>query len=69
MRIYTSQNDPIDFCGECAPDSDEAEQLYANLGDGPDGRGNCYGYDDDHPSYEGEGYRCSKCGVELKDDD
>lgn len=69
MRIYTSCSDPIDFCGNCAPDSDEAEERYGNLGDGPDGRGNCFGYDDDHPPYEGEGYRCHDCGKELTDED
>jgi hypothetical protein len=28
MRIYTSSSDPLDFCKSCAPDEDEAEELY-----------------------------------------
>src|SRR6185369_1162587 len=24
-------------------------------------KGDCFGYDSDHPPYEGEGYRCTKC--------
>ncbi|MGJ4945149.1 hypothetical protein ACQR1W_31630 [Bradyrhizobium sp. HKCCYLS1011] len=69
MRIYTSCSDPIDFCKRCAPDEDEAQERYGNLGDGPDGRGNCFGYDDDHPPYGGENYTCAECGEELTDED
>lgn len=59
MRIYTSCSDPIDFCKNCFPDADEGEERYGDVGDGPDGRGNCYDYDcydydSDHPPYEGE---------------
>ena len=37
MRIYNSCSDPLDFCKQCAPDEGEAEELYGNLGDGPNG--------------------------------
>jgi hypothetical protein len=69
-RIYTSTSDPIDFCRLHFPATEaEAERLYGNLGDGPDGRGNCFGYDDDHPDYTNEGYRCTTCKRELTEDD
>lgn len=69
MRIYTSCSDPIDFCKHCFPDANKAEERYGDVGDGPDGRGNCYDYDSDHPPYEGEGYTCEECGRELTDED
>lgn len=55
-RIYTSASDPIDFCVKHMPDATKGCKLYGNVGDGPDGRGNCYG-----PPYEDEDYRCEKC--------
>ncbi len=69
-RIYTSANDPLDFCSLCWPTEKVAKEDYANVGDGPDGRGNCFGYGEEHPGYEGEGYRCEICEIELeaKDD-
>lgn len=67
-RIYTSQSDPIDFCAEHFPDQDFAFDLYGNLGDGPDGRGNCFSWDDDHPAYEPEHYFCEVCGRPLDHD-
>lgn len=60
-RIYASNNDPYDFCVKCFPHEDEAQELYGKLGDGPDDRGNCYGYDEGHPPYEGEDYHCENC--------
>ena len=69
MRIYTSTNDPLDFCKKCFPSEDEANDRYENLGDGPDGRGNCFGYEEDHPDYCGLNYKCVQCGVLLKDID
>ena len=69
-RIYTSASDPIDLCKKCFPDSeDEAFEEYGNLGDGPDDRGNCFGYDCDHPDYEDTDYCCDKCGRPLSDKD
>ncbi|WP_439398571.1 hypothetical protein ACRQ5Q_14735 [Bradyrhizobium sp. PMVTL-01] len=64
-RIYTSCSDPLDFCRECFPSEDEAEDAYGNLGDGQDGRGNCFGYNEDHPDYEDTDYRCETCKTPL----
>ncbi len=60
-RIYTSTSDPLDFCQRCFPGEETAKKRYANLGDGPDGRGNCFDWNSDHPPYEGEDYQCEKC--------
>lgn len=71
-RIYTSASDPLDFCKECFPfTEDEAFELYGDVGDGPDGRGNCFGYNDDHPPYEDDPYmyRCHTCKKVLTDED
>ena len=64
-RIFTSANDPLNFCRKCWPTETRAFELYGNLGDGPDGRGNCYGYDEDHPSYDDGEYRCCSCRKKL----
>lgn len=70
MRVYTSASDPLDFCKKHAPKTEEAAfKKYGNHGDGPDGRGNCFGFDCDHPSYEEMGYRCHTCNKLLTDDD
>ncbi|ARQ95242.1 hypothetical protein [Bradyrhizobium phage BDU-MI-1] len=68
-RIYSSCSDPIDFCKKCFPHEDEAIDQFGDVGDGPDGRGNCFDYDSDHPPYGGEGYTCEECGKELTDED
>ncbi len=70
-RIYDSSSSPLDFCKKCFShlDEDEAFDLYGHSGDGPDDRGNCFGFDDSHPDYEGEGYRCHECKVLLTDHD
>lgn len=66
MRIYTSAGNPLDFCSTCFPKTEEqAAELYGNLGDGPDGRGDCFGYAEEHPDYDGENYRCTTCGKRL----
>jgi hypothetical protein len=66
MRIRTSGSDPMDFHRRCAPKTEaDAFKKYGNLGDGPDGRGNCFTFDDDHPDYDGEEYTCEKCGKLL----
>jgi hypothetical protein len=67
-RIYTSCSDPLDFCQRCFPSEARAERAYGDVGDGPDGRGNCFGYDAEHPSYDGEDYTCERCGKRLTDD-
>jgi hypothetical protein len=68
MRLYTSQSEPLDFCRKCFPSEEEAKRLYANIGEGPDGRGNCFCYDDDHPDYSENrdmGYTCWFCKKKL----
>lgn len=65
-RIYASNNDPIDFCRKCFPvDEAVAVAAYGNKGDGPDGRGNCFEHDADHPDYNGEDYHCVRCQKRL----
>ena len=44
MRIYTSANDPLDFCKRHFPSEAAAELRYGNLGAGPDRRGNCFAW-------------------------
>lgn len=71
MRIYTSASDPIDFCRRHFPSEAQAQARYGNVGDGPDGRGNCFSYDDDHPPYEDDPdmYRCATCRKVLTEND
>jgi len=66
-RIYTSQSEPLDFCLDCFPLEAAAALIYGNLGDGPDGRGNCFAYDAAHPNYEDDPgfYVCEICGEVL----
>lgn len=65
-RIYDSTSSPIDYCRKCFPKTEEeALELHGNQGDGPDGRGNCFGWDEDHPDYDGEDYTCEKCRRRL----
>ncbi len=68
-RIYDSTSGPIDFCNECFPSEDEAFEEYGDVGEGPDGRGNCYDYRSDHPSYDCDIYTCYKCKKELTEFD
>lgn len=68
-RVYTSTNDPMDFCRKCFPAEEAAKKMYGDLGDGPDGRGNCFGWDAEHPDYQGEDYRCVICGTRLRSRD
>jgi hypothetical protein len=71
-RIYDSTSDPIDYCRRCFdrhfPTEAKAFAEHGDKGDGPDGRGNCFGYDSDHPPYEHEDY-CAKCKRPLTADD
>lgn len=64
-RVYTSQSDPVDFCKKCFPDEQEAIEKYGDIGNGPDGRGNCFEHNADHPPYEGEEYDCELCRKRL----
>ena len=71
-RIYDSANDPLDFCVRCYPTEGMAATKYGNValtGEGPDGRGNCFGYDAEHPDYEYEDYKCTSCHRRLKGKD
>jgi len=64
-RIQDSRADMHDFCLRCMPSGEGGRAEFGDLGDGPDGRGNCYNFDVEHPDYHGEGYRCEKCGKTL----
>ncbi len=67
-RIYDSTSGPIDYCNVHFPKTEElAYKLHGNVGDGPDGRGNCFGYDCPHPDYEDDPdmYQCAACGKVL----
>jgi hypothetical protein len=67
-RIYTSANDPLDFCADCFPDCAEAEEDYGDIGTAPEG--NCFEHNAEHPLYEGWGYTCERCKKKLtKEDD
>jgi hypothetical protein len=70
-RVYAGNNDPIDYCQQHFPDQAAAQQLHGVqlTGEGPDGRGDCFEHDAAHPDYEGLGYSCATCGVELTADD
>ena len=71
-RIYDSASDPLDFCKRCFPGEKTAEKRYANItvtGDGPDGRGNCFGYNEGHPPYEDTDYKCHTCNRNLGEKD
>lgn len=71
-RIYNAANDPLDFCKRCFPGEKTAVKRYANgakIGDGPDGRGNCYDYNSDHPPYEDTDYTCITCKRKLGEND
>ncbi len=69
-RIFTSNNDPIDFCNKCFPAEEDMIAKYGNIGDGPDGRGNCFEYDAEHPNYADFGdYQCQTCRKRLKEKD
>lgn len=69
-RIYTSTSDPEDFCLRHFPPTEaRAFERFGHLGDGPDGRGNCFGYDAEHPDYGNEAYRCRTCRKLLTSED
>ena len=64
-RIYSSDNDPLDFCNRHFPNEQNAIKKYSNCGDGPDSRGNCFNYDTEHPDYYDDEYRCVICKCKL----
>jgi len=69
-RIYDSASDAHDFCKFCIPKEAKAIELFGNVGDGPDGRGNCFEYEALHPEY-GQDDRdlCETCNKELTERD
>lgn len=70
-RIYASNADPIDFCKDCFPDEETAEELFGVeeyglvVGEDRDG----FGYDCNHPPYDDTDYECWDCGAFLGPDD
>lgn len=71
-RIYDSASNPLDFCKRHMPTEGTAEKKYGDVtktGEGPDDRGNCFGYDSEHPDYGGENYRCKTCRKRLTSED
>lgn len=68
-RIYTSTSDPVDFCKKHMPSESIAKIKYGHNGDGPDDRGNCFGYDAEHPDYSDDDYRCIVCKAILRNRD
>lgn len=66
-RIYGSNNDPWDYCAPCFPP--EEDDRHHDDGDGPDGRGDCYSWNAEHPAYGGEDYVCTSCREPLTDED
>ena len=70
MRVITSENYFYDFCQDHRPRETLAKNLFDSGDEGPDGRGNCYAYDAEHPPYDrGEYYYCFVCGELLGDGD
>lgn len=70
MRVCDSRSIPHDYCRTCAPSEEDAFEMWGNVGDGPDDRGDCFAYDPDHPPYDdGEDYYCADCGELLTEDD
>lgn len=64
-RVRASDSGPYDFCQECFPSEAEALEEFGDVGDGPDERGNCFAYEDDHPNYDYCDYRCCRCRKPL----
>jgi len=64
-RIYDSASNPVDFCRACMPDEWDARERFGNVGEGPDGRGDCFDYDCAGPPYEETDYVCEDCGDPL----
>lgn len=72
-RIYTSASEPMDFCNDHFPKTEDAayEEFGPTMcGLGPDDRGDCFSYDsDNHPPYDLDDYKCCKCGKRLTEED
>lgn len=62
-RLYLANNDIIDFCRECWPESvEDAENGYGPNEDH-------FEYDAEHPDYAGEYYHCDICDKSLTSHD
>ena len=71
-RVYDSASNPLDFCRRHFPTENEAETEYGNVtkyGEGPDDRGNCFGWDAEHPDYSDGDYTCTLCHKRLASKD
>jgi len=72
-RIHATDATCYDYCLDCWHHAGYADEAAAHAdhqrGDGPDGRGDCFGHDCPHPPYEDDEYLCAACGVALTDDD
>lgn len=68
-RIYNKQSDPIDFCNKHFPNENDAIKKYDVGDDGPDGRGDCFAYEADHPDYDTTDYTCEICNKKLTSKD
>ncbi len=64
-RVYASNSDPIDYCRTCFYALAYVLHGLHETGEGPDDRGDCFGYDCDHPEYEDTDYTCWNCGRHL----
>lgn len=66
MRVYNSESEPLDFCLKCFPKTEaEAFKKYGGRESGPDDRGDCFGYQCDHPDYDDCEYSCEVCNKPL----
>lgn len=67
-RIYDSESNPVDYCRRCFPKTEAKAYAIHGGGEGPDGRGDCFGYDCEHPPYSDypDEYECYKCGMSLE---
>jgi hypothetical protein len=68
-RIYDGNSDPHDFCLRHFPQTEEKARKRFGAGEGPDNRGNCFGYNAEHPPYSDTDYGCEMCGKRLTDND
>lgn len=69
-RVCDSGNEPHDFCRHCMPNESKAAEEFDNPNtQGPDGRGNCYEYEPEHPPYRYCDYNCERCGRKLNSKD
>lgn len=69
-RIYDGYSNPIDFCKKHFPKTEENARQRFGKGTGPDNRGNCFGYEAEHPPYVADiDYRCATCHKVLDAND